>query len=361
LAERVFAGRAPDAAAEERAKAAFDAMNAKQRMGQLVMAPWIKGVPAAGVVKAVRSGAIGGVLLLGKGWSGAKTVKAATRKLAKVPRPAGVGMFVAADQEGGSVQRLKGAGFSRMPPALTQGEWSIKKELSRFRTWGTQLAKVGVNLDFAPVADVVPESIQEAGTNQPIGVLKRSFGSDPSDVGAHAAAAVAGLREAGVGSGVKHFPGLGRVRGNTDLTDQGTRDRVTSGTVRDMEAFRIALQACPSTVMVSLATYTKIDPSGPAAFSSAVIADLLRGEFGWTGVVASDALDAAAARAVAAEERAVRFVEAGGDLAVFSSVSATKAALAGLREAYGSDPKFRAVADSAVMRVLTLKAAQGLV
>ncbi|MDR1186921.1 MAG: beta-glucosidase, partial [Bifidobacteriaceae bacterium] len=224
MANRIFSGNLPDAAQVARAQAAFDAMSAAERMGQLIMVPLIKGGSAKAVASYVEANAIGGVLLLGNGWS-SRAVKAATRQFAKVDRPQGAGLFIAADQEGGTVQRLNGKGFSAVPPALAQGKWSVKKELGRFRTRGAQLAKTGVNLDFAPVADVVPASIQAKGTNAPIGRLKRSFGSEPEQVGDHAAAAIAGLRESGVGSAVKHFPGLGRVTGNTDLTSQGTVDR----------------------------------------------------------------------------------------------------------------------------------------
>jgi beta-N-acetylhexosaminidase len=88
--------------------------------------------------------------------------------------------------------------------------------------------------------------------------------------------------------------------------------------------------------------------------------DLLRGELGWTGVVISDALDAAAASSVPMGDRAVDFIAAGGDIAEFSSMSGALSALAGLREAYADSPSFRTQADQAVMRVLTLKAVQGL-
>jgi hypothetical protein len=72
-----------------------------------------------------------------------------------------------------------------------------------------------VNLDFAPVFDVVPPGTD--ASNQPIGVLEREYGHDPGTVGSHAAAFVAGMAEAGVATTAKHFPGLGRVVGNTDI------------------------------------------------------------------------------------------------------------------------------------------------
>jgi beta-N-acetylhexosaminidase len=359
LTRRIFPGLSPDPDQSARAQAAFDQMSPKQRVGQLVMVPLIRGGSAAKVAAYVERNAIGGVLLLGNGWSVKQADRAATR-LGRVPTPAGAGLFIAADQEGGQVQRLGGKGFADIPSALTQGRWTQKKLLGRSRGWGEELADVGVNLNFAPVADVVPARIQAKGTNAPIGRPKRSFGSDPDKVGAHAAAAVAGLREAGVGSAVKHFPGLGRVKGNTDVTDRGIVDRATSARTANLDAFRIALAACPTMVMMSLATYTKLDRANPAAFSPAVVTGLLREKLGWTGVVASDALDAAAVRGVPAKERAVRFVQAGGDLAVFGSLAAAKSALAGLRQAYRDDDAFRLAADAAVLRVLGAKAALGL-
>ena len=85
------------------------------------------------------------------------------------------------------------------------------------QTWGKQLIAAGVNLNFAPVMDVVPASAESK--NQPIGVLKREYGNDPATVGAHGVAFLRGMAKAGVTTSAKHFPGLGRVLGNTDFTD----------------------------------------------------------------------------------------------------------------------------------------------
>jgi beta-N-acetylhexosaminidase len=342
------------------AQAVFDAMDTNQRLGQLIMVPLIRGTSPKATYEYVEANGIGGVLLLGNGWS-KRQVLNRTKRLGKIDKPAGAGLLIAADQEGGMVQRLSGKGFSRIPAALTQGKWSAKKLLGGWRRWGKQLAAAGINLNLAPVADVVPRSIQRAGSNAPIGKLRRSFGPDPETAGSHAATVIEGLADAGIGSAIKHFPGLGRVKGNTDLTSKGVRDRATSATSASIDSFRLALDACPSMVMISHATYTKIDRSNPAAFSSAVITDLLRTDLAWSGVVISDALDAAAVKSVPTSRRAVRFIEAGGDIAEFSSLTAAKSALSGLRSTYADDDAFRTQADAAVLRVLTLKAQLGLI
>ncbi|HET8784829.1 MAG TPA: glycoside hydrolase family 3 N-terminal domain-containing protein, partial [Candidatus Limnocylindrales bacterium] len=126
----------------------------------------------------------------------------------------GIGAFIAANQEGGQIQALRGPGFARIPSAVTQGTWSTATLRARAERWGEQLAAAGVNLDFAPVADVVP-----AGTepdNAPIGRLEREYGSTPTNVADHVAAFIAGMQKAGVVTTAKHFPGLGRVKQNTD-------------------------------------------------------------------------------------------------------------------------------------------------
>src|SRR5207247_6222379 len=87
---------------------------------------------------------------------------------------------------------------------------------SRAAAWGTELRAAGINFNYAPVMDVVP-----AGTdarNQPIGVLQREYGHDPATVGSHGTAFLTGMRQSSVAVSLKHFPGLGRVAGNTDFT-----------------------------------------------------------------------------------------------------------------------------------------------
>ena len=123
-----------------------------------------------------------------------------------------------------------------------------------------------------------------------------------------------GMRSAGVETAVKHFPGLGCVRANTDTT-ANVVDRVTTARSARLAAFRAGIDAGSGFVMVSSASYSKIDPGTPALFSSTIIGGLLRQRMGFDGVVMSD--DVGGAKAVLAwspAQRAVRFVRAGGDL-----------------------------------------------
>ncbi len=168
-------------------------------------------------------------------------------------------------------------------------------------------------LDLAPVTDTVP-SPAAAATNPPIGVLRREYGYDTATVASHATAFAQGLSDAGVSATTKHFPGLGRVTANPD-TSSGVTDRTTVRGDAYVQPFRAVVDGGAGFLMMSTAYYAKIDPTHPAAFSSAIVTGMVRGDLGFTGVVVSD--DLGNARQVAPFSpgtRAVSFLRAGGDL-----------------------------------------------
>ena len=332
-------------------------MTIDQKVGQLVLASLTYGETTSDLAAMVAGGKVTGVLLLGTGWS-AVDVRQAVMELNAAAAPP-IGLYVAADQEGGTVQRLSGAGFSAIPSAKVQGTWTTDKLTAQATVWGKEMLDAGVNLDLAPVADTVPASLGRR--NAPIGGLNRQFANDPAAVVTHASAFIAGLTAAGVSSCVKHFPGLGRVTGNTDYTRTGIVDSATTRTDPYVTAFKQVMAAGPAMVMISTATYKKIDAAHPAAFSSIVINDLLRGQLGWTGVVISDSLDAVSVTKTTPQQRAVQFIAAGGDIAVFTSLASAQAAFAGLKAKAAASPEFAALVDAAVMRVLEAKVAAGLV
>jgi beta-N-acetylhexosaminidase len=158
---------------------------------------------------------------------------------------------------------------------------------------------------------------------------------------------------------VKHFPGLGRVTGNTDFTSDVV-DTVTTADDPNLDSFRAVIDAGVPYVMVAEATYTKIDPSQLAVFSP-VIMQLLRSGLGFKGVILSDDLgEAAAVASVPAARRAIDFLNAGGDLITSQDLGpAGQMAAAVLAEA-SSDGAFRTIVDDAAERVLAAKQAQGL-
>lgn len=283
----------------------------------------------------------------------ADAVQAASTKKAT----GGIRPFVAANQEGGQIQALRGPGFARIPSAVTQGTWPTATLRQRAEQWGRQLAAAGVNLDFAPVADVVPPGT--AADNAPIGQLQREYGSTPKVVADHVAAFIAGMHSAGIVTTVKHFPGLGRVAQNTDFSS-GVVDDVTTRDDPFLEPFHRAIQAGVPAVMLSLATYERLDPDRLAAFSSEIISGILEKQLGFHGLVMSDSLSAEAVSSIPVGSRAIRFLQDGGDLIVVRPVDMAATMAKAVEARAASHPDFRARVDSAALHVLEAKDVAGL-
>jgi beta-N-acetylhexosaminidase len=158
----------------------------------------------------------------------------------------------------------------------------------------------------------------------------------------------------------KHFPGLGHVRGNTDTT-ANVVDSVTTRTSSSLEPFRSGIKAGAPFVMISSATYSRIDPNHQAVFSSVVIKDMLRKDLGFKGVVVSDDLgQAVAVKAVPPAERALNFLSAGGDLVLTIEPNQIPAMAKAVQTRMAQNPAFRDQMNQSVHRVLTAKRQAGL-
>jgi beta-N-acetylhexosaminidase len=333
-------------------------MSLREQVGQLFMV----GISSAGPTNAdaavIDTTRAGSVLLLGNSTAGQAAIHRVTVRVRDAARqPEHVGTLIAADQEGGMVQRLRGAGFSTMPSAVSQGKLASATLTTDAKSWGRQLKKAGIDVNLAPVADVVPTSM--ININQPIGELRRYYSTSPSVVAAKVRAFVVGMNSAGVATSVKHFPGLGRVRGNTDFQ----ANVVDSTTVRQdpaLAGFVSGAKAGVDMVMVSSATYSKIDSKHRAAFSSVVIGAMIRGDLGFTGVVISDDLAAKAMQDLAPGTRVIRFIEAGGDLAIIGDPTIAERAADSVVAEAEHDRTFARLVTASATRVVQLKHRRGL-
>lgn len=342
------------------AAATLASMTDAQRIGQLFFVGLAKDRLDAATIDAIATTHFGSVAFTTHSGAGVKTVRAdtdAVQALATRDATGGVGFFVAANQEGGIIQGLSGPGFDDIPSAVDQGTLSAAKLQGMAAGWGEELHDAGINVDFAPVTDVVPAGTESQ--NAPIGQLAREYGHSPSVVGSHVTAFIAGMQEAGIATTAKHFPGLGRVEGNTDFTDDVT-DAVTTRDDPFVQPFAAAIDAGVPFVMVSLATYERIDPDHLAVFSSTVMQGMLRDDLGFDGVIVSDALGATAVKSITPGTRAVDFIAAGGDMIISNQIApAIKMAKALVTRA-SADASFRERIDDAALRVLEAKAVAGL-
>ena len=333
------------------------ALSPQQKAAQLIMVAQEPGTGEA-ATSAISEGDAGAVILLGK-WQGSEAVSAAIQEIDALESvTAGIGIWVATDQEGGQVQKLKGAGFSTMPSALEQAAMSTDELTAQATGWAKELAAVGIDVNLAPVADVVPAAIGTA--NAPIGQHDRQYGATAAEVAPPMLAFAAGMTAGGVLPTVKHFPGIGRITGNTDLTATGIDDPAMTAGDPDLAPFADAIAAQIPLVMVGSARYPQLDPHSAAVFSEPIITGLLRQQLGFGGIVISDDIGNAAAVAdVPVPERATRFVAAGGDI-VLTAQPSQAAQMNDAIVAAAADPAFAAKLDVAARRVLTQKDAGSL-
>ncbi len=343
------------------AQETFDRMSQAQRIGQLFMVGTAAAKVDSTVLSDIANYHVGSVILTGRSYSGTSATHALTARLQQAATPLatlGAPLLVAADQEGGNVQVLQGPGFSTMPTALTQGSWTAAVLRSDAEAWGRQLTAAGVNLNLAPVMDTVPASI---GTrNLPIGYWYREYSHTPSGVSVAGDAVVDGMRAAGIGVTLKHFPGLGRVAGNTD-TSSGVTDDVTTYADPYLAPFRSGIQRGAPLVMMSSAYYRRIDANHPAAFSPTVIGGMLRGELGFRGVVISDDLgNAVQVRAWTPGQRAIDFISAGGDLVLDVNPALIPQMVDAVTAQARANTQFQAQVNAAALLVLQTKQGLGL-
>lgn len=246
---------------------------------------------------------LGGVVLFARNIRDPEQVAQLTAAL-RSERPE---LLVATDEEGGDVTRLEAQQGSSYPGNLALGAVDDAELTERVAAAiGSDLGAVGINLDLAPVADVIVDE-----SNPIVGV--RSFGSDPALVARHVAAFVRGLQGVGVAACAKHFPGHGEVAEDSHLELPRAAVGRETLAARALPPFRAAVEAGVRFVMTAHIVVPSVDDA-PATFSRELIDGVLRGELGFAGAVMSDALEMrAVAGTVGLEEGAVRALAAGAD------------------------------------------------
>ncbi|MEU9886805.1 glycoside hydrolase family 3 N-terminal domain-containing protein [Sphaerisporangium sp. NPDC051011] len=269
------------------------------------------------------------------------------QKASKIP------LIIGADQENGVVSRLSPL-VTDVPGSMAIGA-TRDPDAARAaaRVTGEELRAVGVNLDFAPVADV---NVNPA--NPVIGA--RSYGSDPGRVAEMVGAAVQGFHDAGVGAAAKHFPGHGDTKADSHTGLPVIHHSRSQWKKLDAPPFEEAARRGVDIVMTAHVVMPDLDPSGdPATLSKPILTGLLRDEIGYDGVVCTDALDMAGVREKYGDaEVAVRAILAGVDLLLMPPdfLAAYGAVLAAVKSGRISADRL----DRSVTRLLALKESRGI-
>ena len=224
---------------------------------------------------------LGGVIYFARNVAEPRQLSELSREVAALARD--WPLWISVDQEGGRVQRLK-APFTEWPPVRTLGRSGDAGLARRFAAaLATELCAVGINLDYAPVLDVL--------TNPRNPVIGDRALSDRSDeVARLGAVLIETLQTAGVAACGKHFPGHGDTSEDSHhelpVLDHDRRrlDAV------ELPPFRQAIAADVASIMVAHLALPAIDPERPASLAPAIIQTLLKDTLRFTGVVLSDDL-----------------------------------------------------------------------
>ena len=242
----------------------------------------------------------------------------------------GPGPLVATDEEGGRVQRIA-AMIGTMPSPRVMGATMTTSQIRHLAAArGTAMRKLGITMDFAPVADVSSQP-----DDGPIG--DRSFSDDPEAATADAVAFAEGLSDANVLPLFKHFPGHGHGVGNSH-DGLVTTPPLSSLQSNDLVPYRDGLAKVPGiSVMVGHLIVPGLTGGQPASVSRSAITGLLRGQLGFNGLVVTD--DLGLMRGIldlySTDQAAVRAAEAGADLLLVPE-SDTGAVVQGLLDAITS-------------------------
>ena len=314
-------------------------------LGQRIMVGLAGTSPGAALLRSVRRGEVGAVILFSANLSTQRQTVALVRALQRAARQGGnPPLLIAVDQEGGEVKRLPGGPPDLSPPQMVATH-SVATATREGRATGAYLKRWGINMDLAPVADVPTFGgafIARQG---------RAFSFNAGTVSAYAAAFAFGLQSRGVAATAKHFPGLGSAASSTDVQRQElhpTRTQFAAG----LKPYQRMIPRGLDAVMLSVAGYRALDRTGAsAALSKPIISGLLRRQLRFGGVTITDAL----ATTTGHDERTagVLAAAAGSDILLYTD--STPGELIALEAALRHGQLHRAAAALSYGRVVALK------
>lgn len=274
--------------------------------------------------------------------------------LSDIQNMAPLGLFLAVDEEGGSVARMGNNSAMGMTQFPDMGELqSAAMAYYAGATIGGELADYGFNLDFAPVADV------NSNPNNPV-IGTRAFSSDPQTAAELVAACTEGFLDSGILCTLKHFPG----HGDTD-TDSHSGAAVSEKSLEELEAcellpFQAGIAAGAEFVMVSHISLPAVTGDmTPASLSYEITTVLLRDKLGFEGVAITDSMTMRAITdTYSPGEAAVRAIQAGIDIILMPED--LDAAAQGVLSAVGDGTISQSRIDESVLRILQAKLKQGI-
>ncbi|MCC5910500.1 MAG: glycoside hydrolase family 3 protein [Clostridiaceae bacterium] len=297
---------------------------------------------------------LGGVILFAENIS---TIEDTQQLIKDMQSTSNIPLFIAIDEEGGRVSRLNSS--SAMPATKLPGNEILgKTENPRLayevgRILGRELFSLGINMNFAPVADV------NTNPENPV-IGDRSFGKDHDKVGEMVSSITMGIQDENISAVLKHFPGHGDTSLDTHkeaVVIQHDIERLKS---IEFIPFEKGIDANVDGIMLAHIQAPKITGDGlPATFSKKIVTDILRSELNYQSLIITDALEMAAISDYwSSGEAAVLAFEAGADILLMPS--SIEEAYEGLLHAIREKKITEERLDESIERILTIKYNRGI-
>ncbi|MBF8983322.1 beta-N-acetylhexosaminidase [Lutibacter sp. B2] len=270
---------------EDPSIALLDSMTLDEKIGQLFIFGYTEKEPSEEIKAFIQKYKIGGIIFFKRNYQSVDDLINTTNQLnswnAKNPLP----LFLSIDEEGGSVSRIP-AGCTKFPHAKLLGQ--INQPTLTYnmgRVMGKELSSLGINLDYAPVLDIVFSKRNKL-------LFNRSFSNSPEIVSNHSEMIFKGLQDEGIISVAKHFPG----HGDTIIDSHGNLPHIMidKNTLmnRELVPFKNIIDQGIEAIMIGHLSLPKIDNSKvPATRSKILVKDILRNELGFNKLIITDDLD----------------------------------------------------------------------
>lgn len=334
-------------------------MSLEEKVGQLFQVGFHSKTVDKKIKNLIKNYHVGGVIYFGRNLENLEQIKLLSKTLQNLALSSGAKMplFIAVDQEGGRLRRIKDLTYY---PANAVFGAAGKEELIRKAAAVTakELKNIGINVNLAPVLDV-----NNNPNNTVIG--DRSFGSDPKLVARMGTAYIEGLQSQGLIATAKHFPGHGDTRTDShfDLPviahDKSRLDRI------ELYPFKKAIEAGVESIMTTHIYFSAIEEEAgiPATLSKLFLSDILRKELKFKGIIITDCMEMGAiSNSFGTVEGSLRAIKAGADIVLIShSYDQQKKAIKFLLKAVYNGEISEKRIDKSLRRIIKLKIEKFLV
>lgn len=331
---------------DEKVDKIVESMSQTEKLGQMVMI----GIQGTKVdddsLYMLNQYHMGGVILFDRNMENPEQVKQLTSDLQaqsneKVP------LFIGIDEEGGDVVRMA----EKLTPPPSQKEIGATGDIEQAKTWAIKTAKslkdIGINVNFAPVADV--------GSND-----KRSYSTDTNTVIDFVRAATKGYQQENIIYSLKHFPGIGKGKVDSHIDSSSIDVAKEVLMTEDILPFKTIIDENEPNdyfILVSHLKYPALDEEYPASLSSKIMTDLLRNELGYKGIIITDDMEmGAVANHNDFRSIGVNAVKAGADIVlVCHEYEHQQEVYLGLLDAVNSGEISQERIDESVKRIIKVK------